>query len=184
MKIGIIIGSVRDDRKGDDVGRWVHQQSEARDTAYELIDLKEFDLPVLTSPTVPGAARRKYDDERITEWGQAIDGCDGFIFVTPEYNHGIPGAFKNAFDVIYPEWVKKAVAFVSYGAASGFRVVECWRTVVGNADMYDIRAQVAFSTFTEFDGDTFTPAKRHPQEVADLFEALEPATQAMNSLRA
>lgn len=135
MNIGIIIGSVRDDRRGDDVGSWVNKRAQARDTeaTYELIDLRQFDLPVLTSATVPGAAKRQYDDERVTRWGTVIDGCDAFIFVTPEYNHGIPGGFKNAFDVIYPEWVKKAVAFVSYGAASGFRVVEAWRGVVGNA---------------------------------------------------
>lgn len=150
MKIAIIIGSVREDRKGDDVGRWVKEQSADRDVTYELVDLKEFDLQVLTSPKVPGAANRRYDDERVTRWGQTIDGYDGFVFVTPEYNHGVPGGFKNAFDCIYPEWSKKAVAFVSYGAASGFRATESWRPIVANADMYDIRAQVAFSTFTEF----------------------------------
>lgn len=185
MNIGIIIGSVRDDRKGDDVGSWVHKQARARDTeaTYELIDLRQFDLPVLTSATVPGAAKRQYDDERVTRWGTVIDGCDAFIFVTPEYNHGIPGGFKNAFDVIYPEWVKKAVAFVSYGAASGFRVVEAWRGVVGNADMYDIRAQVAFSTFVDFDGEEFTPAERHPGELDDLMESLEAAATVMATLR-
>lgn len=183
MRIGIIIGSVREDRKGDDVGRWLHQQTEARETAYELIDLKEFDLPVLTSPTVPGAANRQYDDARVTRWGQAIDGFDGFVFVTPEYNHGVPGGFKNAFDCIYPEWSKKAVGFVSYGAMSGARAVEAWRVVVANADMYDIRAQVALSTFTEFDGDTFSPADRNADEAADLFTSLEAASAAMASLR-
>ena len=183
MKIAIIIGSVREDRKGDDVGQWVKEQSTGRDVAYELVDLKKFDLPVLTSPTVPGAANRQYDDERVSRWGATIDGYDGFIFVTPEYNHGVPGGFKNAYDCIYPEWSKKAVAFVSYGAASGFRVAEAWRPVVANADMYDIRAQVAFSTFTEFDGERFTPADRNADELTALFTDLEAATAAMTTLR-
>lgn len=183
MKIGIIIGSVRQDRKGDDVARWVKEQAGGRDVTYELVDLKEFDLPVLTSPTVPGAANRQYDDERVTRWGQTIDGYDGFVFVTPEYNHGVPGGFKNAFDCIYPEWSKKAVAFVAYGAASGFRATEAWRPVVANADMYDIRAQVALSTFTEFDGETFTPAGRNVEEITALFTDLEAATAAMATLR-
>ena len=183
MKIGIIIGSVRDDRKGDEVAAWVSKEAEGRDVTYEIIDLREFDLPVLTTSTVPGAAKREYDDERVTRWGKVIDGCDGFIFVTPEYNHGVPGGFKNAFDVIYPEWVKKAVAFVSYGALSGARAVEAWRPVVANADMYGIRAQVALSTFSEFDGETFTPAERNAQEAADLFKDLEAATTAMATLR-
>ncbi|WP_114905985.1 NADPH-dependent FMN reductase [Ornithinimicrobium murale] len=183
MKIAIIIGSVREDRKGDDVGRWVKEQSADRDATYELVDLKTFDLPVLTSPTVPGAANRQYDDERVTRWGQTIDAYDGFVFVTPEYNHGIPGGFKNAFDCIYPEWTKKAVAFVSYGAMSGSRAVEAWRVVVANADMYDLRAQVALSTFSEFDGDTFTPADRNAEEAADLFASLEAASTALATLR-
>ena len=182
MQIGIIIGSVREDRKGDDVGRWALQQAAGRDATYELVDLKGFDLPVLTSPTVPGAANRQYDDERVTRWGQTIDAFDGFIFVTPEYNHGVPGGFKNAFDSIYPEWSKKAVAFVSYGAASGFRVTESWRPIVANADMYDIRAQVAFSTFTEFDGETFTPAERNADEIAALVTDLEAAGAALATL--
>ena len=183
MKIGIIIGSVREDRKGGDVGRWVHEHAAGRDTTYDLVDLKEFDLPVLTSPTVPSAAQRQYDDERVTRWSRTIDGYDGFVFVTPEYNHGVPGGFKNGFDSIYPEWAKKAVAFVSYGAASGVRVVESWRQVVGNADMYDIRSQVALSTFTEFDGETFTPADRNVQELTTLFQDLEAAAGVMATLR-
>lgn len=185
MKIGIIIGSVRDDRKGDDVGSWLSKLAQARDgdATYELIDLRQFDLQVLTSATVPGAANRQYDDERVTRWGETIDGYDGFVFVTPEYNHGVPGGFKNAFDCIYPEWVKKAVGFVSYGAMSGARAVEAWRVVVANADMYDIRAQVALSTFTEFDGETFIPADRNADEAADLFESLEAATKVLATLR-
>lgn len=183
MKIGIIIGSVREDRKGDDVGVWVHEQASKREVTYELIDLKEFDLPVLTSSTVPSGAKKQYDDERVTRWSQAIDACDGFVLVTPEYNHGVPGGLKNAFDCIYPEWTKKAIAFVSYGAASGFRVVESWRPIVANADMYDIRAQVALSLFTEFDGAKFTPADRHAEEAATMFESLEAATAAMTTLR-
>lgn len=183
MKIGIIIGSVRNDRKGDDVGRWVHEHSSGREVTYELVDLKDFDLPVLASPTVPGAANRQYDDERVTRWGETIDAFDGFVFVTPEYNHGVPGGFKNAFDSIFPEWTKKAVAFVSYGAMSGARAVEAWRIVVANADMYDIRTQVALSTFTEFDGDEFTPAERNADELTELFASLEAATGALATLR-
>lgn len=183
MSIGIIIGSIRDGRKGEAVARWVHEQAEGRDTTYELLDLKEFDVPLLTSATVPSAAKRQYDDERVTRWSEAVDACEGFVFVTPEYNHGVPGAFKNAFDSIYPEWTKKAVAFVSYGAASGFRVVESWRPIVANAGMYGIRAQVGLSTFTEFDGEQFTPADRNADELDTLFTDLEAAAQAMATLR-
>lgn len=184
MKIGIVVGSVRQGRAGISVAQWVLEHAEGREGAtYELVDLAAFDLPVLTSPVVPASAHRAYDDERVTRWSQAIDACDGFVFVTPEYNHGIPGAFKNAYDSIYPEWVDKAVAFVSYGAASGFRVVEAWRPVVANANMFGIRAQVAFSTMTDFDGAQVQPQERHLAELHTLFGKLEKATAALTTMR-
>ena len=185
MKIGIILGSIREGRAGASVAQWVLEQSASRTAAaYELIDIKEFDLPLLTNPTVPAAAKREYGDDRVQRWSAAIDACDGFVFVTAEYNHSIPGGFKNAYDSIYPEWVDKAVAFVSYGAAQGSRAVEAWRPAVANANMFDIRAQVAFSTMTDFDGKQVTPAERHVGEIATLFTKLEAATAALNTLRA
>ncbi len=84
MKIGIILGSIREGRAGESVAHWVAQQAASREGAtYELIDLKTFDVPLLTSATVPGAADKQYSDERVTRWSQAIDSCDGFVFVTP-----------------------------------------------------------------------------------------------------
>lgn len=183
MKIGIIIGSVRETRIGEGVARWVLDQARGRDVTYELLDLREFDLPVHTSPRVPATANRDYGDERVNRWGQAIDECDGFIIVTPEYNHGVPGALKNAFDSIFPEWWSKAVAFVSYGAAYGFRVIEQWRPIVANANMFDIKAQVSFSTILDFTDGVLTPAERHATEVAGLLHSLEAATTAMKSMR-
>ena len=184
MKIAIIIGSVREDRKGDDVGQWVKEQSTGRDVAYELVDLKKFDLPVLTSPTVPGAANRQYPDEARQAWSAAIDACDGFVFVTPEYNHSIPGAFKNAFDSIYPEWNHKSVTFVSYGADAGVRAVEHWRTSTANAFLLATRGQMSCSTFTEFGADgAFRPEERRVGELAGVLDQLEALAEAGRTLR-
>ena len=167
MKIGIIIGSIREGRKAEAVARWVLEGAQARgDADYELIDLKAFDVPLLTSAAVPGAAKRQYDDERVTRWSQAIDACDGFVFVTPEYNHSVPGAFKNAFDSLGGEWIGKAVGFVSYGADGGVRAVEHWRTSVANFQMVGVRAQVALGLFTDFGDDGLAPLDRRPAELA------------------
>jgi NAD(P)H-dependent FMN reductase len=57
-------------------------------------------------------------------WSAKIDSFDGYIFVTAEYNHGIPGALKNAIDYLYKEWNNKAAGFVGYGSAGGVRAVE------------------------------------------------------------
>ncbi|MEI2776747.1 MAG: NAD(P)H-dependent oxidoreductase [Tetrasphaera sp.] len=152
MKIGIIIGSIREGRAAEAVATWVLDHAQAHGGAdFELVDLLKFDVPLLTSATVPGAANKQYDDERVTHWSQAIDSFDGFIFVTPEYNHGVPGAFKNAFDSLGNEWAGKTVGFVSYGAESGVRAVEHWRQIVANFHMAAVRQQVSVSRFLEFD---------------------------------
>lgn len=183
MKIGIVIGSVREARLGEEVARWVHEQAQGRDTTYELFDLKDFDLPMYDSPQVAAAAGKQYADERVASWGQAMDGCDAFIFVTPEYNHGVPASLKNAYDWIFPEWWSKAIAFVAYGSAHGLRVIEHWRLVVATANMFDIKAQVTFSTMTDFDGGRLQPAPRHSTEIAALLDSLERSAVAMATLR-
>ncbi|MDO5627438.1 MAG: NAD(P)H-dependent oxidoreductase [Mobilicoccus sp.] len=184
MKIGIIIGSIRTDRAGKAVGHWVHEQASERDDAqFELIDITEHDLELLDEATVPGAANRKYDKESTRRWGAKIDEFDAFIFVTPEYNHGVPGAMKNAFDLIYPEWGNKAVAFVGYGADGGVRAVEQWRGIALNAYLYPARAQVALSLFTDWGKDGFAPADRRTKELTALFDELVPLAGAIKTLR-
>ena len=91
MKIGIIIGSVRKGRKGEKVAEWVLKSAQDRDADYEIVDLAEFDVPVLDWEKVPGAAKKQYEDEKVKAWSAAIDGYDAYVFVTPEYNHSVPG---------------------------------------------------------------------------------------------
>lgn len=173
MKVGIIIGSIREGRKGESVGRWVHELASRRDDAsYELVDLKSFDVPLLTAAVQPGSARKRYDSAAVTAWSAAVDACDAFVFITPEYNHGVPGGLKNAYDSLGPEWVGKPVAFVSYGGAGGVRAVEHWRAVVANFQQFDVRAQVALSTFTQWTDGAFTPAVRHRDEVTAMLDQL------------
>ena len=181
MKIGIIVGSIREGRLGLQIGEWIKQQADVRGRAadYVLIDLKGFDVPLFTSATHPMMAKKHYDDARVQAWSDAIDACDAFIFVTPEYNHSVPGAFKNAFDSLGPEWTGKAVGFVSYGAESGVRAVEAWRPIVANFQMVDVRQQVSLSTFGEFDGTQVTPNDRRPGEAKTLFGQLEKMTTAL-----
>ena len=86
---------------------------------------------------------RNYADERERAWVRLIERLDGFIVVTPEYNHGYPAALKNALDYAYAGWNRKPVAFVSYGgAAGGVRAVQQLRQVVVELQMAPIRAEV------------------------------------------
>ncbi|MBU6529630.1 NADPH-dependent FMN reductase [Streptomyces mayonensis] len=182
MKIGIIIGSVREGRRGKTVADWVQAHVTQRaDAEYELLDLKEFGVPPLTSATVPGAANKQYDDPHVTRWSRAVDACDGFVFITPEYNHGVPGSFKNAFDSLGSEWAGKTVGFVSYGADAGVRAVEQWRQIVANFQMLDVRACVALSLFTDFAEDALAPLERRDGELATLFDQLTSLTERLDA---
>ena len=173
MKVGIIIGSIREGRKGESVGRWVHELASRReDATYELLDLRTFDVPLLTAAVSPGAAQKQYDSAEVTAWSAAVDSCDAFVFVTPEYNHSVPGALKNAYDSLGPEWRRKPVGFVAYGSVGGVRAVEAWRGVVNNFEQFAVRAQVAISTFTDWTGDEFAPADRHAEDLAMLLDQL------------
>lgn len=188
MKIAIILGSTRPGRFGAQVADWVVAQVADRDDAeYEMVDLADYDLDLLNEPTVPGAAKRQYDNPKTRRWGAKIDEFDAYVFVTPEYNHGVPAALKNAFDVLYPEWVHKGAALVSYGADGGVRAVEHWRTILANAQMHVVRGQVSFSTMLEVeqreDGDVFAPAERRTKELGNVLRQLTRLTDATASLR-
>lgn len=173
MKIGIVIGSIREGRNGKSVGDWVAAQAGARgDADFEVLDLKEFEVPLLTSATLPAMANRQYEHASVTRWSEAVDACDGFVFVTPEYNHGVPGGFKNAVDSLGPEWTGKTVGLVSYGADGGIRAVEQWRQIFANFQMLDVRAQVSISLFAEFGQGGFAPAERRSAELTTLLDQL------------
>src|SRR5690625_7252364 len=112
MKVGIVLGSIREGRMGEGVARWVNDLAQGRDTGveYELVVLKEFNVPLLESPVIPGAANKQYDNDQVQAWSDTIDSFDGFIFVTPEYNHSVPGRLDNQFDALASQCLATAVA--------------------------------------------------------------------------
>ena len=185
MKIGIVLGSTRPGRLGTGVAEWVAKQAAGRETAdYEIVDVAEFDLDLLGEPVVPGAANRNYENEKTRAWSRVVDELDAFVFVTPEYNHSVPAAMKNAFDVLGPEWQRKAVAFVAYGADGGVRAVEHWRTITANMSMLAARSQVSLSLFTDFGESGFVPDDRRDGELASLFDEVERLAGLAGQLRA
>ncbi|MGI5292019.1 NADPH-dependent FMN reductase [Nonomuraea polychroma] len=184
-RIAVIVGSTRPGRKGSAVGRWVLDHAKGRESgAYDLLELEQFGLALLAEPIVPGAANRAYENAQTRVWSRTIDEYDGFVWVTPEYNFGVPGAFKNAFDVLYPEWNHKAVGFVAYGADGGVRAVEHWRSIVANARMIAVRAQVSLSLFHDWQGEEFAPLERRAGELGRVLDELEEMAAALEPLRA
>ena len=144
LKLAIIIGSTRPGRVGEAVARWVHELAQKRsDAEFELVDIQDFNLPLLDEPVPP--SQGKYSKEHTKKWAAKIASFDGYVFVTPEYNHGISGALKNAIDFLYAEWNNKAAGFVGYGSAGGARAVEHLRLVMAEVQVATVRNQVMLS---------------------------------------
>jgi len=184
MRIAIVVGSTRPGRKGSAVAHWVHEHASGRDgVEFEVVELADFDLPLLAEAVVPSQAKRQYESAATRAWGARMDAFDGYLWVTPEYNHGVPAAMKNALDVLYPEWNHKSVAFVSYGVNEGVRAVEHWRSIVANVMMADVRAQLTFGTFTEWPDGVFTPGERRAGELETVLDQLIALTGAVATLR-
>jgi NAD(P)H-dependent FMN reductase len=149
-RIGIILGSTRPNRNGEQVAKWVYDIASRRsDAEFELIDLRDYPLPHLDEPLPPSMGQ--YSNEHTRQWADKIASFDGFVIVTPEYNHSTSGVLKNAIDYLYAEWNNKAAGFVSYGAVGGARAAEHLRLVAGELQMADVRQQVALSLLTEFE---------------------------------
>ncbi|MFC3502620.1 NADPH-dependent FMN reductase [Micromonospora krabiensis] len=149
-RIGIILGSTRPGRNGEAVARWVLDVAKQRtDAEFELVDLLDYQLPHLDEPMPPSYGQ--YSQPHTKRWSETISSYDGFVMVTPEYNHSTSGALKNAIDYLYGEWNNKAVGFVSYGSVGGTRAVEHLRLISAELQMADVRAQVALSLFTDFE---------------------------------
>ena len=161
LRVGIILGSTRPGRIGEAVAAWVYENAKKRtDAEYELVDIADYNLPLLDEPLPPSLGQ--YSKEHTKRWAAEIDSFDAFVFVTPEYNHGISGALKNAIDFLFAEWNNKAAGFVGYGSAYGARAVESLRLVCGEIKLADVRTQVLLSLFTDFENySQFKPAERH-----------------------
>jgi NAD(P)H-dependent FMN reductase len=181
-KIAIIIGSTRPGRRGVDVGRWVLEHASKRtDAQFELVDLQDFGLPLLDEAMPP--ARGQYGHEYTKAWSAKVAGFDGFVFVTPEYNHSTSGALKNALDHLFREWNHKAAGFVGYGSAGGVRAVEHLRLIVGELMVADVRAQVALSLLTDWDASGFKPDARHEKSLSIMLDQVVAWSEALKPLR-
>ena len=129
MRIQIIIGSVRQGRNSKPVCDWIEQQLRGRtDFQLEVVDLKDWNLPMFDLPGSPAAG--KYQDETQIKWAECIARGDGYIFITPEYNHAYSAVLKNALDYLFAEWNRKPATFVSFGGVGGARAVEQLRQVL------------------------------------------------------
>lgn len=138
-RIGIIISTTREGRFGDTPARWILDTASRRDDLdFEIVDLRDYPLPLYgeTSSPSPGP------DDVVDRWSEKMAGLDGFLFVTAEYNHSVPGVLKNALDHVYPECNRKPAAFAGYGGVGGARAVEQLRAICIELQMAPTRTAV------------------------------------------
>ena len=183
LKIAIILGSTRPGRNGKAVADWVLEKASARTGAkYELVDLADYPLPHLDEAMPP--AMGQYEGEHTKAWAATIASFDGFIFVSPEYNHSTSGVLKNAIDYLYAEWNNKAAAFVSYGSLGGARAIEHLRAISSELQIATVRQQLSFSMFTDFENfSVFNPGPQYDDAATVLFDQLEAWTRALKTVR-
>jgi NAD(P)H-dependent FMN reductase len=184
LRIAIIIGSTRPGRKGDAVARWAYEIARRRtDVEFELLDIATFNLPVLDEP-VPAMSSEQYVHQHTRTWSAAIASFDGYVFVTPEYNHSTSGALKNAIDFLYREWSDKAAGFIGYGFTMGARAIENLRLVMASLQVATVRPQVGLSLFTDFErAAVFKPTARLEQAVNGLLDHVIAWSGALKTLR-
>lgn len=148
MRLMIILGSVRQNRRGEKVAAWVKRVAEAdKRFEIELADVKKLGLPFydepIGGPFMIAASGSDYTNPKGKAWAQAVSQAEAYILVTAEYNHSYPASLKNALDWVGPEWGGKPVTFVSYGGlAGGARAVEHLRQVVAELGLIQTKAAV------------------------------------------
>lgn len=165
-KIGIVVGSTRKNRISITIANWLKNECESiSDFTFFLIDLVDYSLPFFgENDNHPG----------IKKWENTISECDGFIFVTPEYNHSITGVLKNSLDYAYKEWNEKTAGILSYGyGANGARAAEHLRGILGALGIADVKTHILISLFDDMKNNEFTPRTIHQTNIKLVLEEIQ-----------
>jgi NAD(P)H-dependent FMN reductase len=179
-KVKVIVGSVRTGRVGKTVADWVMKKAAdyGGDLEFELVDLKEVNLPFLDEP-VPPRMSNDYVHEHTRNWSKMMQGADALILVTPEYNHGYPPALKNAIDYLYTEWQGMPVGLVGYGGAGATQAIRQLREVMELGGMKALEYQVTIGPIWEaIDGEGNVKPENTRGNIQELFQKLEAARQS------
>jgi NAD(P)H-dependent FMN reductase len=187
--ISVIVGSTRQGRFSEKPAQWIFEHLRKRkEIEARLLDLRDFPMPFFDQavpPSMPG--RPPYPNEVVQKWTAQIGASDGFVFVTPEYNYGTSAVLKNAIDWVYPEWNRKAAAFVSYGSAMGARAVQQLRETAIEVQMAPIRSSVPLPVATLWahfqGGDVNKGLAEMDQQAAAMIDDLLWWTSALKTAR-
>lgn len=185
MKIGIISGSVREGRNSEAVTQWIHDFAVNRNdegVEYEIVELADYDLPLLGAKL--SEDRQAAAGAAIQAWSEKMASFDGYVFITPEYNHALGGALKNALDYLKPEVANKAAAMVGYGSLGGARAHEDMRSILGELSVASVHTTTNFSLMTDFENmSVFKPNDYNKVNAQGMFDDLLLWTKAFSTIR-
>lgn len=160
-KVLVVVGSVREGRTADKILKLVTRELEKRpDLEVKIADLKDIVLPFYNHSKLPGDPDFSTDNEQVLHWYQLLEQSEGFIFLTPEYNHTTSAVLKNAIDWAYHQWSGKPVAFVGWGSVGGSRSVEHLIQIVPRVGLEAIHRPVLITPRRDLDenGEPLSPA--------------------------
>ena len=173
VQIAVIVGSTRQGRFSDKPARWVSERlGERAGVEVELIDLRDHPLPFFDQAP-PAYPLRDYPTAQVAELGARIDDADGFLVLTPEYNHGYSAVLKNAMDHTFVEWRRKPIAFAGWGNVGGARAIEQLRGVSVEFELAPLRHAVHILP------DLMVPAMKADPFDPGLFVPLEPRLELL-----
>ena len=183
LKIQIVVGSVREGCVSLPVACWVHASArEQGGLKAELVDLADWPLPMFALATPP--AMGGYKDPLQQRWAAKVGEADGYILVSPEYNHGTSAVLKNALDYLYAEWNRKPVAFVSFGNTGGARAVEQLRAIAVELRMAPLGEAVhLFGVGAKLRDGRFEADAKDKKQLAHLFDCLTWWGEALQTAR-
>jgi NAD(P)H-dependent FMN reductase len=176
-KIGIIVGSTREDRKSLEIAEWVKLKAgfhaewftnnmgrNCADLEYVLLDLKDYKLPFFGETDAHDA---------IPKWESIIDSCSAFIVVSPEYNHSVPGVLKNALDFAYVSWKNKPVGLVCFGfGSSGARAGEHLRQIFGALGAVDVQSHLLISLYDDMQNKRLSFRDQHDAPLGEMLKEI------------
>jgi NAD(P)H-dependent FMN reductase len=186
-RIGIVLGSTREGRFADRPTEWLMSLAKLRtDATFEMVDLRDYLMPFFDEPRSPMMVPPR--NEVALRWGKKLAELDGFIFITPEYNHGIPAVLKNALDYAYGEFNRKPATFVAYGNVGGARSVEQLRLVLAELQVASLKYTVHIG-YAEFlgmlmQGKTFADFPYLEQSAVKMLDELVWWTNTLRAGRA
>jgi len=136
MKVAVVIGTIREDRKTFRQAPWVMKTLQTMDDVEaELVDLKDYPMPFFNEPTSPRYNPDRKLDPVVQKWLDKLAEFEAYVFVTPEYNHSVPGVLKNAIDYVDWQLAHKPAAVVSHGSAGGARAEVALKEILSESRM-------------------------------------------------